>query len=131
MTTHSREQVAMAFKGLLPDTYAIIDDPVHDVGEADPSLSCYLQLVRQRIERAPVNPFGAFLETFEIWVASTDLDIDTLENSLDDRLDEVTEIIEQISWLTWSAAERRVHKSGLPAFLITAQTITDREQETS
>lgn len=125
----SREQLAIALRGIAPETYQVIDSPILSIGEADPEVVCYLHLVRQTLAKAPTNPYGNYLETFECWVVSTNKEPADAENELDDRLAESIGVIDQIDWLTWSVATRRVHESGYPSYMIQLNLISDREKE--
>lgn len=127
MTNYSRHQLADALQAALPVTYKVVPDP-RSLGELDPSMSCYVQVVRQTIKNSPPNPIGDYWETFELWVIEATTDPDTAEDALDDKLTEVLGAIDEIgNWLRWRSADRRIHKSERHAYMITVETITEKE----
>lgn len=126
MTTYSRHQFADALTAIVPSNYKVIADP-RSLGELDPAYKCYLQIVRQEIAKAPTNPMGDFLEKFELWVIEATTDPDESEDNLDDKLTEVLAALDTFSWLRWTRAERRIHKSERHAYLIAIELYTDKE----
>lgn len=108
--------------------YKVVADPRH-VDLDDPSIRCVLQIVRQRIVPSPENPRGGYAETHELWVVTSVIDPELVEDALDDRLAEVIDIIDEIPWLTWSSAERRIHGSNRHAFMISIQLSTQKEED--
>lgn len=125
---YSRHAVAAALTDVLPTTYKVVPDP-RSLGELDPSKSCYVQIVRQRIRRAPANPLGDYQESFEVWVIEPNVDPANSEDNLDDKLQEVIDAIDSIRWLGWTSAERRIHKSEHHAYMIAVEAFTDKEIE--
>ncbi len=107
--------------------YKVVPDP-RAIDLDDPSIRCVLQIVRQRIVPSPENPRGGFGETHELWVVTSVTDPDLVEDALDDRLAEVIEILDEIPFITWSSAERRIHGSNRHAFMISIQLETQKEE---
>lgn len=131
--TYSRHQLADALDAAIAasDTefvYDVVPDP-RDVGEADPSVDCVLQIVRQKIKRAPANPAGAFEEAHELWLLVPGIDPKDAEDDLDDKVAEVIDFIESIPFLTWSSADRGIHKSNRHGYKFTLTLTTDRTSE--
>lgn len=127
---YTRKQFAAALEAVVPETYKVVPDP-RSLGELDPAKDCYLQLVRQTIEKLPSNPLGNFSEKFELWVVEATTDPDESEDALDDKLAEVLAALDTIPWLNWSRAERRIHKSERHAYLISVELYSEKETQES
>lgn len=117
----ARADLAAALTEALPDTMQIVDD-VRDLGVIDPEYTTVLQLLRLRLE--PASTIGAYWTDFALWVVSPEEDPQLVDDDLDDRLDQVIEALQPLTYLGWTAAERDMHPSGFHAYRITIRTRT-------
>ncbi len=119
-----RADLAAHFRdGLDATTHLVVAD-VRELQLEAPTVAA-VQIVRTTVERAPEQPLGAFLMSFDIWVIATTTDPTRADDALDDALDEVLQLIDAHPWMTWGTAEREVHAAGYAGYKITAQVAAE------
>lgn len=113
---NTRKQLAAALAKELPETIRVVDD-VRELGELDPTYTGCLQLIRTNV--TPDTRVGGSWHEFELWVIDPLKDPEVVEDHLDDNLDLVLNILDELTWLTWSSAARDTHPSDYHAYRIT------------
>lgn len=113
----ARQQLAGALiQGLNDDTVQVVPD-LRVLGTLDPQTSWIIQLFRTSIE--PGSTIGKFWADFELWVVDPSKESETVEDSLDDHVDDLINVLDSLTWLTWSKAERDTHPSGYHGYRLT------------
>lgn len=118
--TRSRDQLASIFSALLEGVLVVPD--LREVNELDPVFPKGLvQIIRATVK--PGNRQSSYELTHELWVCIPSVELETLEDDLEDLVDEVLEALQTQNWLAFVVAERDVHPvNAMPAYRIEITT---------
>lgn len=120
----ARTQLKTALEEAIEGVRVIAD--VRELPDLDPSYRYAIQLIRNKI--TPAGRLAQFLEEFELWVLSAKVDPETVEDALDDHVDEVVLFLDGLSWLAWSEGTRELNPDGYHGYKFTITAGTQREE---
>lgn len=102
------------------------------LGELDPAYRGVIQIIRTDVTPSKMQPQGAYLNTFEVWLIDPHTDPETVEDLLDDLLDELLELFDDLGWLEWDKAERSMYSDQYHAWKLAPVTVASaRERNTA
>lgn len=117
-----RKQLAQILGAYLPQLQMIPD--LRTVGELDPAYTGYAQIVRKRV--TPASHGGSLSLEYELWLCRPNVDLEQVEDELEDLAEQLIDVLEPLTWITWTEAARDAHPNTAdPAirFELTASSI--------
>lgn len=117
----SRQALKAALEEQLPETILVTAN-AGNLTTLDASRTGGIQIVRAGWAPAPYE--GQMVANWELWLYIESTDPETVEDELESLWAEVHDLLKDIGWIDWTAAEITMHPDGPQAVRVTAQTIT-------
>lgn len=123
----SRAQIVAAFRDALdPARWDVKQHPL-PISQPEPKIEGVIVVERQVITPAPNQ--GSYLEEHHVWVITPTQELAAVEDDLDARLEEALDVIQDLGWMSFEAANRAVFREQYHAFDVTIQVVTNKEPE--
>lgn len=121
----ARQQLADALAPRLPDNVRVIDHP-RELDAIPGDVRAVVMISRTTVRPVRIDTLA---QAFELLVIEPTTDPGGSEDSLDEITDQLIQILEKLTWITWEAATRSTYAKRYPTYKFDLTAITEITEE--